>query len=182
MFLTVFLLLTINLTTFGTAATIGSILLIGIPAVWLLGELLMPLLPHRGLPTYSAKLEASVLADLSRTSPSDNMVQRLFSAITPILVTLIFFLIVAAFLAQGLGERAARDQKTYLVSNDYYTPCVVVAALSEGLLCVGFHPEAHTAIGEYRFIKPDGARVTLRETGPLKAATPILWEGTRPAS
>lgn len=176
------LVLAINAATYSGGTRLGVILLVGIPAVMLLGELLMPLLAYSKLPTYAAKLEASVRADLSLTTPADSAIQALYSAMTPIVAILIFFLVIAAFIAQGLGERAAREQKTYLVSNDYYTPCVVVAALSEGLLCVAYRPDTRATIGEYRFIKPEGASVTLRETGRLQAATPIPREGTHPES
>lgn len=169
-FLTFFLVLAINAAAYGQVAGSGSLLLVGIPLVLLLGELLMPLVTHRGLPTYAAKLEASVRADISRTTATDKTVQTLVSAFTPVVAAVILFIVVAAFLAQGLGRRAASEQTKFLVSDDYYTPCAVVAALSEGLLCVSFDARTHATLGVYRFIKPAGASVTLREVGPLKAA------------
>lgn len=146
----------------------------GFAVILILGELVVPLETRRNLPTYAARLNASVRADVSRPGGSEVALARdLIAVFTPSIFVLLFVSVGAALVANTLGMRAASEQKTFLVAGDD-SLCVVIAALSEGLLCVGFDARTHEALGVYHFIKPEGASIRLRQIGPLKAvmATP----------
>jgi hypothetical protein len=146
----------------------GWALAVGLPAVMLIGELVMPLILYRGLPTYAQKLEASVRGDIEKpTGPDVALIQGLMRFVTPSVAIFVFVAVITALFAYSVGMREARSQSEYLVL-DGNPPCAVVRALSEGLLCVTF--DRHTAIvrGEYTFLKPAGSSLRLRKVGPLK--------------
>ena len=143
------------------------------PVTMLVGELIMPLVSHRKVRTYAAKLEASVSQDLAR-KPLDPTAELRAVAIkiaSPVGAAFLFAVLVLISFSFAAGVHVARLQSDFLVANAE-SPCVVLRSLSEGLLCVSFDAKTKTAHGEYRFLKPEGAVLSLSATGPLTKAEP----------
>ena len=143
----------------------------GFPAVMLVGELLMPLLTHRDIPGYSAKLEASIRQDVAREAKTID--GNFFTALFALLSRPIALFVLAAFLiaifSYAAGRDEARRRDVYPVPREQ-PDCVIVRSLSLGLLCVGFDEKTRQAVAEYRFLRPEDIRLTLKHTGPLKEA------------
>jgi len=152
--------------------TVALLIGVGLPGLMLIGELVMPLIGHRQVPTYAGRLEASVKADLATELRSDDLTQAIVRLLTPSVAAVLVVSVAACVFAYSLGESEAHSQKVFLVA-DAEKPCAVIRILSEGLLCVGFDPKTHIARGEYRLLRPDSVQMVLTQTGSLGEVEPV---------
>ncbi len=148
-------------------------LICAFPGMMLIGELIMPLVSHRNLSSYAAKLEASVSQDIARepADPTAELKAVVVRIATPVGAGLLWAVLLLIAFAHAAGVHVARLQSDFLVTKAEF-PCVVVRSLSEGLLCVSFDAKTKAAHGEYRFLKPEGTVVNLSAIGPLMKAEP----------
>lgn len=151
--------------------TRALVLGVGVPLVILIGELVMPLMGHRHVPSYAGKLEASVKSDLARELHSDELTQAILRLLTPTVAAVLVVATAAGVFAYSVGESQAHGQKVFLVVNAE-RPCAVIRILSVGLLCVGFDPKTRLTRGDYRLLRPDSVQMVLAQTGPLGEVEP----------
>jgi hypothetical protein len=167
-FLVVLIVLTAGFEFYLNVSILAAAIGVVFPLIMLLGELLMPLIAYRSLPTYAAKLEASVKDDMRRPKgPDVELVRSLVFVTTPSIAGLLLAAFMSSLFSYAIGVNAAETQKVFLVP-DGVPPCALIRSLSQGLLCVSFDASTKKASGEFRFIKAEGATLHLREIGPLK--------------
>jgi len=130
-----------------------------------------PLFSQRSTHGYWKKFEAALKADENVLSPDGDPSKTVLFITSVILAALI----VAPFLAYSIGDYAARHQEVFLIPRG--ERCVVLRAQTEGFLCATYEvrqsnsEQRRTACGEYKFIKPEGAKLELQFLGELEKAS-----------
>jgi hypothetical protein len=151
----------------------GKILMCALPAILLVGELLMPLITHRHLLSYAEQLETSVLEDLAREreGPGAEPQAVVVRIAAPAAAVFLLVTLLLTGLAYAAGAQVARLQSEFLVAAAE-VPCAVVRSSSRGLLCVSFDADKRAALREFRFLKAADTTVTLSSIGPLTQVEP----------
>lgn len=152
---------------------VARALIVGFPVMMLLGELLFPLITHRHLKTYHAKLETSVREYMAREQkdPTAALNSVVVRVVSPTGAAFLYAALLLTTFANAAGVHVARLQSDFLIA-EIASPCAVVRPLSEGLLCVGFDAKSKVVRDEYRFLKPEDTLLALRAVGPLIKAEP----------
>jgi hypothetical protein len=167
----VWLAITIILLGLRGAPLVSWLISLAFPTLIAFGEFVLPILTFRHLPTYAAKVEASVHTDTSGHGIGGTLVRLL----GPTTFLAVFTAITTMLFADAEGIYQARTRDTFLVTTGDQ-PCVVIRQLSEGLLCATFSYRDKLLLGDYRFLKAEGTEFSLKHIGRLAAVEPQAHE------
>jgi hypothetical protein len=86
------------------------------------------------------------------------------------MVIVISIALAAGYVANITGAAKAISQTSFLVYifGGDGIDCVVIRMRDSDFLCADFDPDAHKMLGNYRFVKSEGSKVSLQQTGRLK--------------